>query len=95
MGTVGRRVSPRFEALFTLAYFDLSSDLRAQVLQQQLSASRDASWVDPMIGLNYRLFSWYFGYRYISYDYETGNGINFQHYDLQQHGPGIGVAWSF
>ncbi len=133
MGTVGRRVTPRLEALFTLAYFDLSADLRAQVLQQQLSASRDANWVDPMIGLNYRLpfgekwtfdlrgdvggfgigsdltlhgwatfhrqnselFSWYFGYRYIAYDYETGSGPNFQRYDLQQHGPGVGIAWSF
>jgi hypothetical protein len=133
MGTVGRRVSPRLEALFTLAYFDLSADLSLRVLQQQASASRDADWVDPLVGLRYRLpiggkwtfdlrgdvggfgigsdltlhgwvtfvrqnsptFSWYVGYRYIAYDYETGSGINFQHYDLQQHGPGIGLAWSF
>lgn len=133
MGTVGRRVSPRLEALFTLAYFDLSADLRARVLQQPVSASRDANWVDPLVGLNYRLpfgekwtfdlrgdvggfgvgsdltlhgwatfvrqnsatFSWYFGYRYIAYDYETGSGANFQRYDLQQHGPGIGIALKF
>lgn len=133
MGTLGRRLSPRLEALLTVAYFDLSADLRAQVLQQQLSASRDADWFDPLIGLTYRqpfadkwtldlrgdvggfgigsdltlhgwvklvrqnspLFSWYLGYRYIAYDYETGSGPNFQSYDLQQHGPGIGVAWSF
>lgn len=133
MGTVGRRVSPRLEALFSLAYFDLSADLSLRVLQQQASASRDADWVDPLVGLNYRLpfaekwtldlrgdvggfgvgsdltlhgwvklvrqnsesFSWYFGYRYIGYDYETGEGINYQRYDLSQHGPGIGLAWSF
>jgi hypothetical protein len=133
MGTVGRRVTPRLEALFTLAYFDLSTDLSVRVLQQQLSASRDANWVDPLIGLNYRVpfadkwtldlrgdiggfgigsdltlhgwitvarqntesFSWYMGYRYIGYDYETGSGLNFQRYDLSQHGPGIGLAWSF
>lgn len=133
MGTVGRRVSPRLEALFTLAYFDLSADLSARVLQQQFSASRDANWVDPLIGLNYRLpfadkwtlalrgdvggfgvgsdltlhgwvtvlrqnspsFSWFVGYRYIAYDYETGSGINFQRYDLTQQGPGLGLAWSF
>lgn len=133
MGTVGRRVSPRLEALFSLAYFDLSADLSLRVLQQQASASRDADWVDPLLGLSYRLpfaekwtldlrgdvggfgvgsdltlhgwvklvrqnnesFSWYFGYRYIGYDYETGEGINYQRYDLSQHGPGIGLAWSF
>lgn len=133
MGTVGRRVSPRLEALFSLAYFDLSTQLDVRVLQQQVSASRDVDWVDPLLGLNYRApfgdkwnldlrgdvggfgvgsdltlhgwvklvhqnsesFSWYFGYRYIGYDYETGSGINYQRYDLAQHGPGIGVAWSF
>lgn len=133
MGTVGRRVSPRVEALFSLAYFDLSADLRVGAAGQTVSASRDADWVDPLIGLNYKsqldekwllslrgdiggfgvgsdltlhgwatlvrqqtpTFSWYLGYRYISYDYETGSGINFQRYDLSQQGPGAGVAWSF
>lgn len=133
MGTVGRRVSPRVEALFSLAYFDLSADLRVGAAGQTVSASRDADWVDPLIGLHYKsqlddkwslslrgdiggfgvgsdltlhgwatlvrqqtpTFSWYLGYRYISYDYETGSGVNFQRYDLSQHGPGAGVAWSF
>lgn len=133
MGTIGRRVSPRLEALFSLAYFDLSADLRVGALGQTVSASRDADWVDPLVGLHYQSqlddkwslslrgdvggfgvgsdltlhgwatlvrqntesFSWYLGYRYISYDYETGSGANFQKYDLEQHGPGIGVAWSF
>lgn len=40
-------------------------------------------------------FSWFFGYRYIAYDYSTGSGLNREVYDLQQHGPGIGVAYSF
>jgi len=133
MGTVGRRITPNLEALFSLAYFDLSTDLEVRVLQQRTSASRDADWVDPLLGLQYRrpiggkwrmslrgdvggfgvgsdltlhgwatlvrqnteTFSWYFGYRYIAYDYETGSGINRERYDLQQHGPGIGIAWSF
>jgi hypothetical protein len=133
MGTVGRRVSPRLEALVTLAYFELSSDLTGQVLQQQFTVSRDADWVDPLVGLNYRLplndkwtldlrgdvggfgvgsdltlhgwikvvhrnserFSWFAGYRYIAYDYETGSGLNYQRYDLAQQGPGIGLAWAF
>ena len=44
---------------------------------------------------NNEKFSWYVGYRYIGYDYETGRGINRQRYDLQQHGPGVGLALSF
>jgi len=133
MGTVGRRISPRLEAVFSLAYFDLSSELTGQVLQQQVSVSRDVDWIDPLIGLNYRVpfaekwtldlrgdvggfgggsdqtlhgwvkvvrqnspsFSWFMGYRYIAYDYETGSGLNFQRYDLSQQGPGVGLAWSF
>lgn len=133
MGTVGRRVSPNLEALFSLAYFDVSVDLEARVLQQTRSISRGADWVDPLIGLHYSpplggkwalslrgdvggfgvgsdftlhgwvkmvrqntdAFSWFFGYRYIAYDYQTGSGIDFQRFDLQQHGPGLGIAWSF
>ena len=133
MGTVGRRISPNVEALFSLAYFDLSADLRARVLNQTIDVSRDADWVDPLVGLSYNsqlddkwslnlrgdvggfgvgsdltlhgwaklvrrqsdTLSWFFGYRYIGYDYETGSGINLQRYDLSQHGPGVGVAWSF
>ena len=133
MGTVGRRITPNLEALFSLAYFDLTADLEVRVLQQSTRVRRDADWVDPLVGLQYRRpiggkwrvnlrgdvggfgvgsdltlhgwatlvrqntesFSWYFGYRYIAYDYETGSGIDRQRYDLQQHGPGIGIAWSF
>ncbi|MBK7903086.1 MAG: hypothetical protein IPJ97_09195 [Proteobacteria bacterium] len=53
MGTVGRRISPHLEGLVSLGYFDLSTDLRVRVLQQRTEASRDASWVDPLVGLNY------------------------------------------
>jgi len=133
MGTVGRRVSPHFEALFSLAYFDLSTELGVRVLEQRATASRDVDWIDPFVGLNYRApltgkwalnlrgdiggfgvgsdlalhgwatfvrrnsetFSWYLGYRYIGYDYETGSGANRQRYDLAQHGPGAGIAISF
>ncbi len=133
MGTVGRRISPHLEALFSLGYFDLSTDLRVRVLEQRTEASRDASWVDPLIGLNYVVpfgdkwsytlrgdvggfgvgsdftwhmittfrrqntdsFGWYFGYRVIAFDYEDGSGRNYQRYDLVEHGPGIGIAYSF
>ncbi len=133
MGTVGRRISPHLEGLLSLGYFDLSTDLRVRVLEQRTEASRDASWVDPLIGLNYVVpvgdkwtytlrgdvggfgvgsdftwhlitsfrrqntdrFAWYVGYRVIAFDYEDGSGRNYQHYDLTQQGPGVGVAISF
>jgi hypothetical protein len=133
MATAGRRVTPHLEALFSLAYFDVSADLRVRLLQQVRTASRDASWVDPLVGLNYEIpvsgkwrftlrgdvggfgvgsdltwhaltklsyqqsqrFSWYLGYRAIAYDYEDGEGRNYQHYDLVQHGPGAGIAFAF
>ena len=134
MATVGRRILPHTEALVSLAYFDVSADLRVRVLQQVRRRESQASWVDPLIGLIYEVplgqrwrytlrgdigggldsgadltwhaltrftfqqsdrFSWYVGYRGISYDYEDGQGRNYQHYDLTQHGPGLGVAISF
>jgi hypothetical protein len=133
MATAGRRLTPHLEALFSLAYFDVSADLRVRLLQQVRTASRDASWVDPLVGLNYEVpvssklrftlrgdvggfgvgsdltwhaltklsyqqsdrLSWYLGYRAIAYDYEDGKDLNYQHYDLVQHGPGAGIAFHF
>jgi hypothetical protein len=133
MATVGRRVTPHLEALLSLAYFDVAADLRVRLLQQVATVSRDADWIDPLVGLNYEVpvssrwrytlrgdvggfgfgsdltwhaltkftyrqsdrFSWYLGYRAIAYDYEDGQGRNFQNYDLVQHGPGAGIAFSF
>jgi hypothetical protein len=60
MATVGRRVTPHLEALLSLAYLDLSTDLEATIrvpgeddITRQASAS--ASWVDPLIGLQYNV----------------------------------------
>jgi hypothetical protein len=132
-GTVGRRLSPKFEALFSLMYFDVSADLDVRVLNQTRSISNGADWIDPTIGLEYRTpiggkwslslrgdvgpfgvgsdmtlhgwakvvrqnsdsFSWFVGYRYISFDYETGSGLSYQRYDLSQQGPGAGIVMSF
>lgn len=55
MGTVGRRLTDNLEGLFSLTYFDVSADLELRVLQQRATASRSASWVDPLVGLNYRV----------------------------------------
>jgi hypothetical protein len=37
----------------------------------------------------------FFGYRLISFDYEEGSGRNYQHYDLTEQGPLVGVSISF
>jgi hypothetical protein len=133
MATVGRRLTPNLEALASALYVDLSTDLEVRVLNQSRSASRDADWVDPLLGLalnvpfggkwtyNFRydfggfgvgseltthllttvrrqnsdMFSWFVGYRMLSFDYETGNGADYQRYNLTQQGPLAGVAFSF
>jgi hypothetical protein len=59
MGTVGRRWTDNLEFLFSLSYFDLSSDLRldrtSPVTGSVTSrrASVDVDWIDPLIGLQY------------------------------------------
>jgi hypothetical protein len=59
MGTAGRRWTDNLEALFSLAYFDLSTDLKVTTTAPVTgavtvrTASVDASWVDPMLGLHY------------------------------------------
>lgn len=133
MGTVGRRVHPNVEILFSLGYFDVSADLDVRVLNQTRSINSSASWTDPLFGLEYRKplndkwslslrgdiggfgvgsdltvhgwaklirrssdkFAWFFGYRYIAYDYEEGSGLGYQRYDFAQQGPGVGVLMSF
>jgi hypothetical protein len=37
----------------------------------------------------------FFGYRLISFDYEDGSGRDYQHYDLTEQGPLVGVSVSF
>jgi hypothetical protein len=53
MGTLGRRVSPKLEVLFSLAYFDLSADVEARLLNQSRTASAGVDWIDPSVGLQY------------------------------------------
>jgi hypothetical protein len=53
MATAGRRLSPYVEGLVSLAYFNLSTDLEVRVLDQRQSASRDADWIDPLLGVQY------------------------------------------
>jgi hypothetical protein len=133
MATVGRRISPHVEVLASAAYFDVDTALEVRVLQQSRRATRQASWVDPLVGMQYSVpvgdkwtytlrgdvggfgvgskftwhvatvmrrqvtdtFDWYVGYRVIAYDYSEGSGVDRMHYDMTQHGPGVGVAFSF
>jgi hypothetical protein len=59
MATLGRHVQENFELLFSLAYMDLSADLTARIrnpvtgVETRRSASKDASWIDPLIGSQY------------------------------------------
>ena len=53
MATVGRRINPKVEVLVSAAYFDVDTTLEVRVLQQSRRATRGASWVDPLVGLQY------------------------------------------
>jgi len=59
MLTGGRKWTDNLEALVSLAYFDLSSDLKLTTTNPLngtvtvRTAGTDASWVDPMLGLAY------------------------------------------
>lgn len=139
MGTVGRRVSDHLEVLFSLGYFNLSNQLELQTTNPVsgetvvAKAGRDASWVDPLVGLQYRrslgdrwsitlrgdiggfgmgsdltyqglaMLGWqasartdlFFGWRLISFDYETGRDAGYQRYDLTEQGPMAGISVAF
>jgi opacity protein-like surface antigen len=61
MGTVGRRWTDHLEFLVSLAYFDLSNDLKLKLTLPALGetvtrkASVDADWIDPLVGLQYNV----------------------------------------
>jgi hypothetical protein len=56
MATVGRRLTPSLEALFSLAYLDLSTDLKVTSTGGlDAKASTSADWIDPLIGLQYNV----------------------------------------
>lgn len=141
MGTVGRRFTPTLEGLFSLAWFDLSTDLKLTTrnpiggAETTRTASVDADWIDPMVGLQYNVpfaDDWrfnlrgdiggfgigadlsyqvlanvryqatdtigvVFGYRLIGFDYEDGNkgSSHYQHFDLVEQGPLVGMTISF
>jgi hypothetical protein len=87
MGTVGRRWTEHFEALFSLAYFDLSTDLKVRRTAPVTgdvtvrTASVDASWVDPLVGLQYSLpfrDAWRFNLRGDVGGFGVGSDLSYQ-----------------
>ena len=59
MATVGRRLTPGLEALFSLAYMDLSTDVKVTTTGVaglvDAKASAGADWLDPLVGLQYNV----------------------------------------
>ena len=53
MATVGRKVVPNLELRASLVYIDLSTDLDVRLLESRTTASRDADWIDPAIGVRF------------------------------------------
>jgi hypothetical protein len=86
MATVGRRISPRFEALFSLLYLDLSADLEATIQLPNQSpitrrASTGANWVDPLVGLQFSTpigADWRFALRGDIGGFGIGSDLNYQ-----------------
>lgn len=81
MGTLGRRVTPHLEALLSLSYFDLSTDLKITGPRETRTASVDASWVDPMLGLHYTVpfaDAWRFNLRGDVGGFGVGSDFSYQ-----------------
>ena len=87
MGTVGRRLTENLEALFSLSYLDLSTDLKLTTRNPlsgavtSRSASDDASWVDPLLGLQYNVpfaDNWRFNLRGDIGGFGVGSDLTYQ-----------------
>lgn len=87
MGTVGWRWTEHLEALFSLAYFDLSADARLRITNPVTGesttrkASVDASWVDPLLGLQYNVpfaDNWRFNLRGDIGGFGIGSDLSYQ-----------------
>jgi len=87
MGTVGRRWTENLEFLFSLAYFDLSTDLTLTTtnpISEEVTtraASTDASWVDPLLGLQYSVpfaDDWRFNLRGDVGGFGIGSDLSYQ-----------------
>jgi hypothetical protein len=87
MGTLGRRVATPLEVLFSLSYFDLSTELEVRTTAPvsgevtTRKAGIGAHWIDPLIGLKYSLpFSdaWRFDLRGDVGGFGIGSDLSYQ-----------------
>ena len=87
MGSLGRRWTDHLEFLFSLAYFDLSTDAKLKITNPltgevtNRKASDDASWVDPLFGLQYNVpfaDNWRFNLRGDIGGFGIGSDLSYQ-----------------
>ena len=84
-GTLGRRLTPALEVLFSLGYIDLSTDLKVTSTGPlgivNSSASAGADWVDPLVGLQYNVpigEAWRFNLRGDVGGFGVGSDLTYQ-----------------
>jgi hypothetical protein len=87
LGSLGRRWTDNLEFLFSLGYFDLSTDVKLKLTNPVTGdvitrkASDDASWVDPLIGLQYNVpfaGNWRFNLRGDIGGFGIGSDLSYQ-----------------
>jgi hypothetical protein len=83
--TLGRRLTPSLEAMFSLSYFDLSTDVKvtttgpAGLVTAKAAASAD--WIDPLVGLQYNVpigDAWRFNLRGDVGGFGIGSDLTYQ-----------------
>jgi hypothetical protein len=85
--TGGARLESGVELLFGARAVEVGNKLKVALPNNTVASSKDeTSWVDPMVGM---------GYRILDIDYEDGSGNRKFGYDMQAAGPVIGLAWDF
>ena len=83
--TLGRRLTPSLEAMFSLSYFDLSTDVKVTTTGPAglvtARASAGADWIDPLIGLQYNVpfgDAWRFNLRGDVGGFGVGSDLTYQ-----------------
>lgn len=83
--TFGRRLAPSLEALLTLSYLDLSSELKVTTTGPAglvtAKASAGADWIDPLVGLQYNVpiaDAWRFNLRGDVGGFGVGSDLTYQ-----------------
>ena len=82
---LGRRLTPSLEAMFSLSYFDLSTDVKVTTTGPAglvtAKASAGADWIDPLVGLQYNVpigDAWRFNLRGDVGGFGVGSDLTYQ-----------------